>query len=130
MDVTALHQTKHLAGIAADLQGFAVEFAGEGIQGHHDVADCTEAVISRVRRLGFFWKLPYARIGFPHHFLAEINAYQIILEYLVVEHILRAFTQICYPFGNARRLESVGHVLRINRAGRMDIAANATNATR
>ena len=44
VDVPALHQAEHLPGPAADLQGLAVELAGERVQRPHDVADGAVAV--------------------------------------------------------------------------------------
>ena len=50
MNVAAFHQAKHLAGVTANVQRFAIEFARERIQRLHDVGDRSIAVISGVRR--------------------------------------------------------------------------------
>ncbi len=39
MDVASFHQAKHLAGVTADLQCLAIEFARERIERRHDVGD-------------------------------------------------------------------------------------------
>src|SRR5215472_1760727 len=95
--------------------------------GRH-LADRAKAVIGRVWRFCLLRELPNSRICFLDHFLAEINAYQIVLEDVVVEHVLGGFTQIGDPFGNRRGLDPIGHILRVNRTGRMIVAADTTDA--
>src|SRR5207248_10222118 len=48
----------------------------------------------------------------------------------VVEHVLRRLTQIDNPFAQRWWLDPIGHVLSIDRAGDVVIAANAAYAAR
>ena len=41
-------------------------------------------------------------IGLLHHLLAEIDADQVVLEDIVVEHVLGGFAEIDDPFGHVR----------------------------
>ena len=70
----------------------------------------------------------HAGIGLLHHLLAEIDAHQVVLEDVVVEHVLGGFAQIDDPLAQRRRLDAERHVLRIGRAGGVVIAADAADA--
>ena len=128
MDVPAFHQAEHLARVAADLQRLAVELAGEGIERRHDVGDGAEAVIGGVRRRRPLRLVPHAGIGLLDHLLAEVDADQVVLEDVVVEHVLGGFAEIDDPLGEGRRPDAEGHVLRIGRAGGVVVAADAADA--
>ena len=85
----------------------------------------------RVRRLRCVLRLfPHAGIGFLDHHLAEIDADEIVLENIVVEHVLGRFAEIDDPLRQGRRLDAVGHVLRIDGAGRVVVPADAADAAR
>ena len=71
--------------------------------------------------------LPNAGIGFLHHLLAEIDADQVVLENVVVEHVFGCFAEVHDPLGHVRRANAEGHVLRIGGAGRVIVAADPTN---
>ena len=72
--------------------------------------------------------VPHAGIGFLDHLLAEIDADQVVLEDVVVEHVLGRFAEIDDPLGDRRRPNAKRHVLRIVGAGRMVVAADAADA--
>ncbi len=128
MDVASFHQAEHLAGEAADHQGFAVELAGEGIQRGHDVGDGAVAVLVGVWRLLMLRLLPQAGVGFLHHLLAEIDADQVVLKDVVVEHVLGGFAEVDDPLGEGRRLDAEGHVLSVAGAGGVVVAADSADA--
>ena len=46
----------------------------------------------------------------------------------MVEHVLGRFAEIDDPLGQRRRLDAVRHVLRVDRAGRVVVAADAADA--
>ena len=73
---------------------------------------------------------PDARVRLLHHHFAEIDPDEIVLENIVIEHVLGRFTEIDDPFGERRRLHAVGHVLRVDRTGRVVVTANAADAAR
>src|SRR5208283_669402 len=106
------------------------ELAGKGVERRHDVGDRAIAVLGGVRSRRSLRLLPDAWIGLLDHLLAEIHADQIVLEDVVIEHVFGGFAQIDDPFGERRRLHAIGHVLRVDRAGRMIIAADAADAAR
>ena len=128
MDVTTFHQAEHFASHAADLQSLDVEGAGERIERLHDVADGAVAMEFRVGSRGFFCFLPNAGIGFLDHFFAEIDADQIVLEDVVVEHVFGGFAEVDDPLGHRRRTNSECHVLRVGGAGCVVVAADAADA--
>jgi hypothetical protein len=68
-------------------------------------------------------------VRFLHHLLAKIHAHQIVLKYIVVEHVLGSFAEIHDPFSNVGRANSESHVLRVGSAGRVIIAADSADAT-
>ena len=65
-----------------------------------------------------------------HHPLAEVHADQILLEDVVVEHVLGRLAQVDDPFAEVRRLDPVGHVLRVAGAGRVIVTADAADPAR
>ena len=124
VDVPSLHQAEHLAGVAADLQGLAVEIAGERVERAHDVADGAVAVVTRVRRLGAVRALEHAGVGLADHLGAVVHHEQVLLVDVVVEHVLRGLAEIDDPLAQVRRLHAVSHVLRVARAGGVVVAAD------
>ena len=124
VDVPALHQAEHLAGVPADLQRLAVEVAGERVERPHDVADGAITMITGVRRLGPVGLLQHARIGLGDHPLAVVHPDQVLLEDVVVEHVLGGLAEVDDPLAQVRRLHPVGHVLRVAGAGRVVVAAD------
>ena len=100
MDVPAFHQAEHLARHPAHVQGFAVELAGERVERPHDVGDGAVAVQVGVRRRRALGLVPDAGIGLLDHLLAEIDADQVVLEDVVVEHVLGRLAEVDDPFGH------------------------------
>ena len=92
-----LHQAEHLPGVAAHVEGFPVEVAGERIQRSHDVADGAIAMITGVRRLGVVRLLQHRGIGLGDHLFAVIDPDEILLEDVVVEHVLRSLAEVDDP---------------------------------
>ncbi len=127
VDVPALHQAEHLAGVAADLQRLAVELALERVERAHDVADGPVAVVAGVRRLGAVRPLQHARVGLLDHPLAVVHPDQVLLEDVVVEHVLRGLAEVDDPLAEVRRRDAVGHVLVVDRAGGVVVAADAAD---
>ena len=125
--VPALHQAEHLPGGPRYLERLAVELALQRVQRLHDVADGLVAVLGRVRGLGSFGPLQHAGVGLADHPLAEVNADQVLLEDVVVEHELGGLAQVDDPLGEVRRADAVGHVLRVDRAGGVVVAADAAD---
>ena len=80
-----------------------------------------------VRRLGAGGELPDAGVGLLDHLLAEIDADQVVLVEVVVEHVLGGLAEVDDPLGDRRRLDAVGHVLGVDRAGRVIVAADAAD---
>ena len=78
---------------------FAIELAGERIQRPHDVGDGAVAVHARRWGAVYFGLVPDAGIGLLDHLLAEIDADQIVLEDVVVEHVFGGFAEIDDPLG-------------------------------
>ena len=128
MDVPTFHQAEHLSRPPADLQRLPVELTGERVERPHDVGDGPVAVRLRVRRLGVLGLGQYAGIGLGHHLLAVVHADQVLLEDVVVEHVLRGLAEVDQPLTEVRRLDAVGHVLRIARAGGVVVTADAADA--
>ncbi len=77
--------------------------------------------------LGLLGLRQYARIGLAHHLLAVVNAHQVVLIEAVVEHILGSLAEIEYPFADRWWFDTIGHVLRVNRAGGVVITADAAD---
>ena len=128
MNVAAFHQAEHLARHAAHLQRFAIERAGKRIQRGHDVGDRAIAVQLGIGRVGVLRLLPHAGIGLLHHLLAEVDADQVVLKDVVVEHVLGGFAEVDDPLRQVRRTDAERHVLRIGRAGRVIVAADPADA--
>ncbi len=53
------------------------------------------------------------RVCLLHHHLAEVDADEVVLENVVIEHVFGGFTEIHDPLGQGRWLHAVGHVLCI-----------------
>ena len=128
MHVPAFHQAEHLARQPAHLQRFEIERAGERIERPHDVGDRAIAVQIGVRSRRVFRSRKHRGIGLLDHPLAEIDADQIVLIQVVVEHVLGRFAEIDDPFGHRRRMDAEGHVLGVAGAGGVIVAADAANA--
>src|SRR5579859_4097857 len=128
--MTSLHQTECLTSIAAHMECLTVKLTGEGIERAHDVANGAIAVICRVRSFGLICQLKHAWIGLFHHLLAVVNADEVLLKDIVVKHVLSRFTQIDNPLTHCWRLYPIGHVLCIDGAGRVIVAADAADAAR
>src|ERR1700726_3526753 len=86
-------------------------------------------MLRSVRRFGLLGLFPYARIRGAHHLLAEVDADQVILEDVVIEHVLGRFAEVDDPLAERGRLDAKGHVLRIHRARRVIVAADPADAT-
>ena len=129
MHVPAFHQAEHLARHAAHLQRFAIELAGERIERLHDVGDGTITVLGGIRSGSFLGLIEHARVRFLHHLFAEIDADQVVLEDVVIEHVLGGFAQIEDPLAERRRFHAEGHVLRVYGASGVVVATDAANST-
>ncbi len=125
--VPPLHQAEHLAGGPRYLERLAVELALQRVQRPHDVADGAVAVVGRVRRLGGVGPLQHAGVGLADHPRAEVHADQVLLEDVVVEHVLGGLAQVDDPLAEMRRPDAVGHVLAVDRAGRVVVTADAAD---
>ena len=128
VDVAALHEAEHLAGVAADLQGLTVEVAFEGVERAHDVADGAVAVLAGVRGLGRVGALEHAGVGLLDHPLAVVHPDQVLLEDVVVEHVLGGLAEVDDPLPEVGRRHAVGHVLGVDRARRVVVTADAADA--
>jgi hypothetical protein len=106
----------------------AVELTLERVQRAHDVADRPVAVLGGVRRLGRVGLLEHAGVGLGDHPLAEVNPDQVLLEDVVVEHVLGRLAEVQDPFAQVRRADSVGHVLGVDRAGRVVVTADTADS--
>ena len=126
--VPPLHQAEHLPGVPADLQGLAVELTGERVERPHDVADGLVTVHAGLRRLGPVGLFQHPGIGLRDHPLAEIDADQVLLKDVVVEHVFRGLAEVDDPLTERRRLHPVGHVLRVTGAGGVVVAADPADA--
>ena len=127
VDVPALHQAEHLPRVAADVQRLAVEVALQRVQRAHDVADGPVAVVAGVRCLGPVRQLEHARVGLLDHPLAVVHPDQVLLEDVVVEHVLRGLAEVDDPLAQVRRRDAVRHVLGVDRAGGVVVAADAAD---
>ena len=122
------HQAEHLPGGPADLERLAVEVAFQRVQRAHDVADGPVAVVAGVRRLGAVGPLQHAGVRLADHPFAEVHPDQVLLEDVVVEHVLGGLAQVDDPLAQVRRPDPVGHVLVVDRAGRVVVTADAADA--
>src|ERR1044072_9402869 len=107
MNMAAFHQAKHLARVATYLERFAIKFALERIQRSHDIGNRSIAVVFRVRRFWFLRLFPNIWISFLYYHLAEIDADEIVLEDVVIEHVFGSFTEVDDPFAKRRRFDAV-----------------------
>src|SRR5688500_11765848 len=82
------------------------------------------------RRLRGLCSLPDLGIRFAYYLFAEVDADQVVLEQIVVEHEFGGFAEIQDPIADRRRVDAVGHVLRVDRAGGVVVAADAADAAR
>ena len=128
MDVPALHQAEHLPGPPTDLQRLTVELPGERVQRAHDVGDGPVAVRLGVRCQRVLGLGEHARVGLGDHLLAVVDADQVLLKDVVVEHVFRGLAEVDDPLAQVRRLDAVGHVLRIAGAGGVVVAADPADA--
>src|SRR5215475_3193142 len=128
MHMPFLHETEHLARAVADGKCLAIKLAREWIQRRHDV--CNGSISVNARMGGFFALrfAPHARIGFFDHLLAEIHADVVVLENVVVEHVLRGLTEVQDPFAERRRLDAESHVLSVDSASCVVVAADPADA--
>jgi hypothetical protein len=81
-----------------------------------------------VGSLGRLGQLQPARVGLANHLLAVVDEEQVILVDGVVEHELGGLAEVHDPLPQMRRLDPVGHVLRVHRADRVVVAADAADA--
>ena len=81
-----------------------------------------------MRRCGLFGLLPNAGIGFLDHLFAEVDADEVVLEDVVVEHVLGGFTEVDDPFSHGGRAHAESHVLRVGGAGGVIVAADAADS--
>src|SRR5271156_4239068 len=128
MHMTSFHQAEHLARHAAHLQRLAIEGPSEGIECLHDVTDGAIAMQFSMKRSSFFRLFPDTGICLLNHLLAEVDADQVVLKDVVVEHVLGSLAEIDNPFSDGRRFYSKRHVLRIGGASGMVVAADAADA--
>ena len=128
MHVPAFHQAEHFPRIPADLQRLPVELTGERIERPHDVGDGAVPVRVGVRCLGVLGFGQHARVGLGDHLLAEVDADQVLLEDVVVEHVFRGLAEIDDPLADVRRPYAVGHVLRVAGARAVVVTADAADA--
>ena len=127
VDVAALHQAEHLPGDPALVERLEVEVALQGVEGPHDVGDRAVAVDTGVGGLGALGQVEHARVGLPHHALAEVHPDQVLLVEVVVEHVLGGLGQVDDPLGQVGRLDPVGHLLGVHRGGGVVVAADAAD---
>ena len=73
---------------------------------------------------GLFGVLQEGRVRLLHHLFAEVHEHQVVLEDTVVEHELGRLAEVDDPFGERRRVYAVGHVLRIDGADGVVVAAD------
>src|SRR5215813_7095107 len=128
MHVTSFHQAKHLTSIAAHVQSLAIELTSKRIQRCHNVGDGLVTMslsVTGFSVLGFF---PNAGICFLYHLFAKINANQIVLKDVVIEHVFGGLAQIDDPFAHVGRTYPEGHVLSVHCAGRVIVTADATDS--
>jgi hypothetical protein len=83
-----------------------------------------------VRGLGLIGPVHHAGVGVANHLLAEVDEHQVVLEDRVVEDVLGRLAEVGDPLGQRRRLDPVGHVLRVDRADGVVVAADAADTAR
>src|SRR5262249_8023490 len=67
-------------------------------------------------------------IRFLDHLFAEVHADEVVLEDVVVEHVLGGLAEVDDPLGDGRRVQAEGHVLGVDGAGGVVVAADAADA--
>ena len=80
-----------------------------------------------MRRRGVLGLLQHAGIGLLDHLLAEVDADQVVLEDVVVEHVLGRLAEVDDPLGHGRRADAERHVLGVTGAGGVVVAADAAD---
>ena len=124
VDMAALHQAEHLPGDPAHVQRFEVHGALERVERPHDVGNGAVAVDTGMGGLGHLGPGQHRRVGLFDHPLAEVHPDQVLLVQVVVEHVLGGFGQVDDPLGQVGRLHPVRHVLGVDGAGGMVVAAD------
>src|SRR4030095_10443086 len=76
-------------------------------------------------RLGL---LPNAWVCFLDHLLTKVDADQVVLKDVVVEHVLCSFTEVDDPLSHCRRPYVERHVLCVGGAGRVIVSADAADS--
>ena len=80
--------------------------------------------VGRGGALGLF---PDTGIGLLDHHLAKVDADEVVLKNIVIEHVLGGLAEIDDPLGHIWRLHAISHVLRVDGTGGVVIAADAAN---
>src|SRR5260370_23586791 len=127
MHMAPFHQTEHFTGHPADLESLTIKLALKWVERGHDIRYSTIPVILGMRSFSCLGFLPDSRIGFAHHYFAEIDADQIVLENVVIEHVLRCLTQVNNPLRHCWRFYPVCHILGVNSAKDVSITTYPTN---
>src|SRR5204863_7674425 len=86
------------------------------------------AVMVGVRGFLLLRLFPLAGIGLLDHPFAEVDADEVLLKNVVVEHELGRLAEIHDPLPERRRPHAVRHLLRITRTGGVVVAADAADA--
>src|SRR5262249_4082958 len=73
---------------------------------------------------------PDTRIRLFDHLFAEVDADQVVLKDVVIEHVFGSLPEIDNPFSKWGRLRAEGHILRVHGAGGVIVAANPADAAR
>src|ERR1700724_877612 len=102
MHMPPFHQAEHFARQPAHLERLTIKLALKWVASCHYLRYPSTPVVLWGWRLSRFCFLPNTRIGFADHFLAEIDADQIVLKNIVIEHVLGRLTQVNDPFRHCR----------------------------
>ena len=130
MGVPAFHEAEHLARQPTHLQRFEIELALERIQRPHDVGNGAKTMQRGVRGIGPLGLREHAGIGLSNHPLTEIDADEIVLKEVVVEHVLGRFAEVDDPVSKRWWVDAECHVLRVASTRCMIVAADPTDAAR
>ena len=116
----SFHQAEHLARHAAHLQSLEIERTRERISAFMMSRDRAVPMQIGVRRSRFSAAFSHTPglVSFTICF-AKVDADQIVLEDVVVEHVFRGFAKIDNPLSHCRGLNAKSHILRIGCAGGM-----------